>query len=128
MVRHLLESDGNLKEIPCGIVISNRLTGHNICLKATTDEAKQLWLKEIKRIANEWRRDNVKQLKSRFELGTSDFLVIPHSRVKEGGDPKELRQLEKFEKKVKVSQVKRTLTGRNHLSKRRQNFNLKSKE
>jgi len=48
-----------------------------------------LWIKEIKRVVDDWRRQNIKQLK-----------LLTRSRVKEGGNPKKLRQVQKAEKKI----------------------------
>lgn len=34
--------------------------------RATTEEAKKLWMKEIKRIANEWIKNNINEMKGRI--------------------------------------------------------------
>jgi hypothetical protein len=69
------DTDGNcaleknthfFEEVPCGLKLSNRISGEVITLRATTDEAKRLWVKEIKRIVNEWVKNNINEMKCKL--------------------------------------------------------------
>lgn len=52
-------------ELPFGITISNRVTGESLDLCAFGEEGKQQWLKEIKRIVNEWVKNNINEMQSK---------------------------------------------------------------